>query len=203
MVMLDELESELAALYGDLDSAKRVVADAGIPTTYLEFDGPIINVWHRIIEQAEKRHKLPDLLRVVIRDYPQRATLQRIYGAFLYRPFQDRPGGGNDSEDKPMTSRYSRGDEGEYSSRMGERVARLEEKTATLQTTMADGFKGLDGRLDDITAALAARPVGSATEKRVERIVVGIGIGFAVLVVLLLIVWLRLSNVVNWEALLR
>lgn len=82
--MLNDLQAELSKLYPMMDDARRVVDDADIPHVFIEFDGPISNVWHRIVRQAEIRRKLAGLLRVAIEDYPQSVTLQRIYGSLLY-----------------------------------------------------------------------------------------------------------------------
>lgn len=84
--MLDELTQELARLYADSDSARRVAADAGIPEQFVEFDGPAIDAWRRIVDQADKRGVLANLLRVVTKDYSNNSKLQRMYGAFLYDP---------------------------------------------------------------------------------------------------------------------
>src|SRR5688572_9495187 len=82
--MLNDLKAELARLYTDLGSAKRVVDDASIPNTLVEWDGPMIDVWHRIVDQANKHHRLPNLVGVATKDYPQSAILQRIRGALFY-----------------------------------------------------------------------------------------------------------------------
>lgn len=177
MFLLDELESELVQIYTTTNAARLVVDQAGIPAATIEFDGTIAQVWHRIVEQADRRDKLPDLLRVVLRDYPNRVKLHQMLGTYVYPRDQDEG-----YRELPMSVR---GDDG-YQPRLGERVARLEEKTET-------GFRLLNERLDDITAALAARPVASAAEKRVESIVVWIGVGFAILIVALLLLWVRLG----------
>lgn len=82
--MLDELTQELARLYADSDSARRVAADASIPEQLVEFDGPAIDAWRRIVSQADKRGVLANLLRVVTKDYPNNSKLQRMYGVYLY-----------------------------------------------------------------------------------------------------------------------
>lgn len=84
LTMLDELKRELAQLYTTPESARLVSDTAGIPATFIDWEGAPVEIWHRIVDQAEKRHKLPDLLRVAIQQYPNRPMLQRIYGVFLY-----------------------------------------------------------------------------------------------------------------------
>lgn len=87
--MLDELVTTLAGLYDDSDSAKRVATDAGLPTQFIEADGKPIDVWRRIVDQAERRGMLPNLVRIAVREYGSNVTLQRIYGTFLYeRPVE-------------------------------------------------------------------------------------------------------------------
>lgn len=82
----DDLKAELVRLYTDVQFARRVCADAGIPSEFVDFDGAAVNVWHQIVEQAERRHRIPNLVNVAMRDYPQSAILQRIWGAFVYGP---------------------------------------------------------------------------------------------------------------------
>lgn len=82
--MLNDLRTELSRLYPDATSARRIVSDAGLPGIFIDFDGPVIEIWHQAIQQAGIRHKLPDLVQAAMRDYPQSAILQRIYGAFVY-----------------------------------------------------------------------------------------------------------------------
>lgn len=84
--MLNDLRNELSRLYQDEASARRVVSDAGLPSIFIDFDGPMVDVWHQVIQQASIRHKLPDLVQVAMRDYPQSAILQRVYGLLLYGP---------------------------------------------------------------------------------------------------------------------
>jgi len=82
--MLDELERVLSQLYTTSEAARLISDHAGIPQTFIDFDGPIGDVWHRIVEQADRRQKVPDLLRKATTDYPNRVDLQRMFGAFLY-----------------------------------------------------------------------------------------------------------------------
>lgn len=82
--MLNDLRTELSRLYPDTDSAKRIVSDAGLPGIFIDFDGAIIDIWYQAIRQAQIRNKLPDLVQAAMRDYPQSAILQRVYGSFLY-----------------------------------------------------------------------------------------------------------------------
>jgi hypothetical protein len=84
--MLNALREELSRLYQDSDSARRIVNDAGIPTVLLDFDGPIVDVWSRIIGQADRRQMLANLVSVARREYPISDVLQQVYGALLYKP---------------------------------------------------------------------------------------------------------------------
>lgn len=199
--MLDELAQELANLYSDPATARRVVQDAGIPERYIEFGGPILDVWHRIIEEADKRGLLASLLFVATREYGNNETLQQMYGTFLYPsrntdpyPLRSEPlqGMARAGSDEPVSSRYVSGDNG-YSPRLGERVAKLEATAEALKATVDSRFNNMDDKLDSITAAIAARPIPTATQKTLTNAVVGIGIGVAVLVIVLLLLWVRLG----------
>jgi hypothetical protein len=84
--MLNDLKNELTRLYPDTDSVRRIVSDADIPHAFIEFEGSVIDVWHRVISQAEARNQLPNLVTMVIKEYPNSPVLQRVYGALLYKP---------------------------------------------------------------------------------------------------------------------
>jgi len=99
-MVLNELERILAQLYSTSEAARLVTDHVGIPHTFIDFDGPIGAVWHRIVEQADKRQKVPDLLRKAISDYPQRIELQRMFGAFLYGTREPK---GNEAEQDKYT----------------------------------------------------------------------------------------------------
>lgn len=183
--MLDELASELARLYSDVATARRVVQDAGIPDRYIEFGGPILDVWSRIVEEADKRGLVASLLRVATREYERNVTLQQMLGTFLY------PQRHGDS-DEPVSNRYVSGDNG-YSPRLGERVARLEATAEALKVTVDSRFNNMSDKLDSITAAIAAKPAPTPAQRTLTNAVVGIGIGFGVLIIVLLLLWVRLG----------
>lgn len=82
--MLNDLRDELSKLYPTEESARRVVEDAGLPTIFIDFDGPSLEVWHRIVRQAEARHRVLELVAVASNEYPHSQALQMIKGVFRY-----------------------------------------------------------------------------------------------------------------------
>lgn len=197
--MLDELVAELAKLFGDPESARRIVTEAGIHATYIEFSGAAIDLWHRIVYEAEKQRKVPDLVRVARNGYETNPTLQQIWGHYRYAPR-----GKSDEDDAPMTSRYIQGNGGD-NPRLGERMARIEERQISYQASVSGQIAALNDRLDkdkvdlkqemkDLTAAIAAKPIPTFDQSRLTNAMVGIGVAIGVLVVALLLLWVRLGS---------
>lgn len=124
--MLNDLRNELSRLYADTDSARRIVSDANIPGIFVDFDGPVIDVWHQVIQQARIRQKLPALVQAAMRDYPQSAILQRVYGALVY----GSPSGEstNNYENDAMPDNETKFD------RMYEMVFKTSERVSVLRT---------------------------------------------------------------------
>lgn len=210
--MLDELAQELARLYIDPESAKRVAADAGIPIPFLDFTGSAIDMWSGIVRQADRRHLLPNLLAVVVREYGNNARLQRIYGTFLYgqsgahRAPRDTDGG--------LMGRDPAWDGSSEKTRLYERVAVLERNLRYLEESIAslhqgqagnrayyekasaeikDELHGMRKEITDLKIAIAARPELSQEPNSTRAWIIGTGAGMAILIVVLVLLWVRLG----------
>src|SRR5208282_4834500 len=62
----------LAGLYPDRDRARLAVRNAGLDPDEIEFDGVPKVFWLRIVEEAHKRDKVPDLIQVAKDEYPNK-----------------------------------------------------------------------------------------------------------------------------------
>lgn len=210
--MLNDLAAELARLYPDPDSAKRVAGDASIPIPFLDFTGTAIDMWSGIVRQADRRQLLPNLLAVAVREYGNNAKLQRIYGTFLYGQPDARkvPGddGGLMSRDQaPWNDQFER-------TKLYERVAVLERNLRYLEEAIAsltqgqasnrayyekaaaeikDEIGGMRKEITDLKIAIAARPELSQEPNSTRAWIIGIGAGMAIIIVLLLLLWVRLG----------
>jgi hypothetical protein len=131
--MLHALRNELADLYTDTNSARRVLGDAGIDVAKLGFDGPIINVWWQAIEEADKQRKLPDLVAVALIGYPQSFVLRQVADA-LQRASQP-----NRSEGfAPMSSGWGGS---EYAIRLEGRMTAIETNLPSLKADVERQFR--------------------------------------------------------------
>ena len=74
------LRQVLSALYGDSDSCRRVVEDAGIDIAFIDFDGAISDVWFRIFLFTNPRNLSTKLLDTIIAEEP---TVAPFAGAYL------------------------------------------------------------------------------------------------------------------------
>jgi len=203
--VLDELAQELAKLYGDPESAKRVATEAGIPVPFIDFTGSAIDMWSGIVRQADRRQLLPNLLAVAVREYSSNARLQRIYGTFLYPGATD--GDWPMNRDPAWDSQHER-------TRLYERVAVLERNLQYLQESISSLRTGQDTNraytergineikeelgemrreLTDLKIAIAARPELSPQPSNVRTWIIGIGAAMAIIIVLMLMLWVRLG----------
>lgn len=80
--ILTELRLALADLYPDVGSIRRIVHDAGLPSGRIEFNSKSTNIWHAVLQEAEKSAKVSDLLAIVLREYPEN-RLQIAYMQYL------------------------------------------------------------------------------------------------------------------------
>jgi V8-like Glu-specific endopeptidase len=51
--------------------------EAGIPKAFVAFQPRAIDNWHAILDEANKREKVPDVIRVARKDYPENPFLKR------------------------------------------------------------------------------------------------------------------------------
>lgn len=71
-----DLRDELADLYPDKANSERVTADALLSVRYLDFEGVPVDVWDRIMLEADRHGKMLDLLRVVEHEYPKKPKVK-------------------------------------------------------------------------------------------------------------------------------
>lgn len=83
-----QLRDTLADLYSDPDRIQQIVQDSGLALRYIDFKGSAQVVWGRIIDEAEKRSKLKDLLTVVTdaQEYGANLALQEAIRACYTTP---------------------------------------------------------------------------------------------------------------------
>lgn len=67
--ILADLRGVLAMLYPDETSIRRIVTDAGIPSSPIAFSGSAANSWYAVLAEAEKLHKVPALLDAIATEY--------------------------------------------------------------------------------------------------------------------------------------
>ena len=78
------LRKMLADLYPEVDDSQRVVADAGLDSTYITFKNKAINNWFNILQEAEKHNKVQAIIKVARGNYPEESKeLDRIYAEML------------------------------------------------------------------------------------------------------------------------
>ena len=74
-LMLTNLRDVLADLYFSQRDSVRVVQDAKLPVAYIDFEGSSITRWHSILREADRRHKVDNLIGVARGDYPENEWL--------------------------------------------------------------------------------------------------------------------------------
>ena len=203
--VLNELEAILVQLYDTSAKARTVIASANIPASAIDLTGPMRDVWHNIVTEAVRRRQLVELLRIASAEYPARKELSRTL-EFLEK-VQGEFGNEEDMSDRGWGSI-------EENTRLRERVAVLERNLLYLQETITslqngqtanrsyteksfrevmDAQNELKQEIAALKLAFATRPIPTLDQSNVQRWVMGIGIGFALLIVMLLMLWVRLG----------
>jgi hypothetical protein len=72
---LTNLNYVLAGLYPLTSDSYRIVDAAGLPRAQIAFQPKAIDNWYSILDQADKRGKVLDVIRAARRDYPEDASL--------------------------------------------------------------------------------------------------------------------------------
>src|SRR5689334_21894787 len=71
---LNDLIDLLADLYTEPDSARLIVRRIGLNPAFIAFDGAAINIWMRVVQEANKHDKVGDLIAVAKQDYPTKVA---------------------------------------------------------------------------------------------------------------------------------
>jgi len=79
---LTQLRDSLAELYPDESSARRIAAEAGLALSRIALQGSAINIWHGILEEAQKQGQVGAVLRVALGDYPNNLGLRAAAKAY-------------------------------------------------------------------------------------------------------------------------
>lgn len=76
---LPRLRNLLGELYSDVTSIRRVLDDAEIELTRIDFaSGRVDNIWYSALQEAEKSDKLKQLIAVVIQEYPNNQAIRDL-----------------------------------------------------------------------------------------------------------------------------
>lgn len=70
------LRNALADLYVSSREARRIAEQASLDPRYLDLGGDAITIWHDILRQADKRHKVEALIDVALEEYPDHPLLE-------------------------------------------------------------------------------------------------------------------------------
>lgn len=76
-----KLRNFLVKLYGDPQTIRRVLDDADLEAARINLGGNATNIWHGVLDEAQKQAKIDQLLTIVLLDYPNRRTeLEELLG---------------------------------------------------------------------------------------------------------------------------
>jgi len=92
MVNTTQLRKILTELYPSESDARRIVVDAKIEFSRIDFGGSAINIWHATLGEAEKSGRTNVLIEVVLSEYPDNSDLLTALDAYGYQaPKQSKP----------------------------------------------------------------------------------------------------------------
>jgi hypothetical protein len=77
---LTVLRRVLCGLYPMQEDALRIVKDSKLDPAYVAFDRKAINTWFSILDEADKRGRVRDLIEYVLIEYPDHETLLKLRG---------------------------------------------------------------------------------------------------------------------------
>jgi hypothetical protein len=90
---LKHLRTILAGLYpGDRD-ARRVARDAGLDPAMIAFEQKAINTWFEILEYANGRRKVEEVLRIALEEFPGNEALEQSRAGVPPAPVEGPPPG--------------------------------------------------------------------------------------------------------------
>jgi V8-like Glu-specific endopeptidase len=72
---LTALNYVLATLYAFREESVRVVREAGLDPSFIQFTNRAIDDWHNILVEAEKQNRVLNLVQAALRDYPDNSIL--------------------------------------------------------------------------------------------------------------------------------
>lgn len=77
-----QLQKVLAKLYTDGSSIHRIVDNAGLDAGRITFTASAINTWHSVLVEADKVHRVEDLLAIVAEEYGKNQGFRAAYRAY-------------------------------------------------------------------------------------------------------------------------
>lgn len=80
---LTRLQNLLAEIYPFKEDLRRLADQAGLPPGFVQLDGPAIQGWHSLLEQASLRQRLAALCEVVSGEYPEQRELAQAMQSAL------------------------------------------------------------------------------------------------------------------------
>jgi hypothetical protein len=77
-----ELRHILSILYSDVSSARRIVDDASLESSFIDFHGSAQDMWRNILEEARLTQKVDQLISMAKENYPHYAPLQAVWDEY-------------------------------------------------------------------------------------------------------------------------
>jgi hypothetical protein len=84
-IAITKLRKVLERLYEDVSDIRRVVYDAGINTSTIEFQGSASSIWFSVLDNAEKQDRLESLINIVHCEYPNHQELSHVSAMYQQR----------------------------------------------------------------------------------------------------------------------
>jgi len=77
------LRTMFIALYDDPSSIRRIADDAGIDSTVIDFQGAVLDIWHRVLVEAARQKRLEALVKEAQWNYRENTSLMTAYQNYL------------------------------------------------------------------------------------------------------------------------
>jgi hypothetical protein len=85
------LRDVLSYLYDEVSAVRRIVVEAHLDPRRIDFSGPVLEVWGRVLAEVRKQGRMDDLVGVALQEYPGNKDLARVWAAFQREPVAMEP----------------------------------------------------------------------------------------------------------------
>ncbi|MEZ4862906.1 MAG: effector-associated domain EAD1-containing protein [Caldilineaceae bacterium] len=101
-----KLRNILVKTYTDAATIRRVVDEAGLKAEHIDFNHSTLNLWHNVLQEAEKTQKSQKLLKILLTDYGSNSEVKQICAEYQHFIEQSNVAKTEELDQEPGVSPY-------------------------------------------------------------------------------------------------